>query len=157
MEAGSLETKIQAVMSHPLYVLRIELGSPGRAVYSYHWAISPTLSYRYCFLRAFLFLLSFFKKCIYLFYRFHVTLYVAQDKPELFFFFLNDRVFLYSSGCPEMHCIDQTGLELTEIHPGPASWVLGSKACTTTPNNPELLILLYLPNPGIIGIRVLFG
>jgi hypothetical protein len=48
-----------------------------------------------------------------------------------FFFFLvfQDRVSLYSPGCPGTHFVDQAGLELRNL---PASQVLGSKACTTT-------------------------
>jgi len=43
------------------------------------------------------------------------------------------RVSLYSPGCPRIHSIDQTGLELTEIYlPALASQVLGLKACATT-------------------------
>jgi hypothetical protein len=46
-----------------------------------------------------------------------------------FFFFFQDRVSLYSPGCPGTHFVDQAGLELRNL---PASQVLGSKACTTT-------------------------
>jgi hypothetical protein len=51
-----------------------------------------------------------------------------------FFFFLvfQDRVSLYSPGCPETHSADQAGLELRNP-PAFASRVLGLKACTTTP------------------------
>jgi hypothetical protein len=48
------------------------------------------------------------------------------------FFFLRDRVYLYSPGCPETHFIDQAGLELRNP-PASASQVLGLKACATTP------------------------
>jgi hypothetical protein len=50
----------------------------------------------------------------------------------LSFFFLRDRISLCSPGCPETHSVDQAGLELRNL-PASASWVLGLKACTTTP------------------------
>jgi hypothetical protein len=43
-----------------------------------------------------------------------------------------DRVSLYSSGCPGTHLVDQAVLELRNP-PASASRVLGLKACTTTP------------------------
>jgi hypothetical protein len=43
-----------------------------------------------------------------------------------------DRVSLYSPGCPGTHFVDQAGLELRNP-PASASRVLGLKACTTTP------------------------
>ena len=57
----------------------------------------------------------------------------------LFFFFLvfRDRVSLCSPGCPGTHSVDQAGLELRNL-PASASWVLGLKACATTPGNKEL-------------------
>jgi hypothetical protein len=48
------------------------------------------------------------------------------------FFFLQDRVSLYSSGCPGTYSVDQAGLELRNL-PASASQVLGLKACATTP------------------------
>jgi hypothetical protein len=50
-----------------------------------------------------------------------------------FFFFLvfQDRVSLYSPGCPGTHFVDQAGLELRDP-PASASRVLGLKACATT-------------------------
>jgi hypothetical protein len=51
----------------------------------------------------------------------------------LFYFFVfRDRVSLFSPGCPGTHSVDQAGLELRNL-PASASWVLGLKACTTTP------------------------
>jgi hypothetical protein len=41
-----------------------------------------------------------------------------------------DRVSLFSPGCPETHSVDQAGLEFRDL-PAFASQVLGSKACTT--------------------------
>jgi hypothetical protein len=57
-----------------------------------------------------------------------------QRSGIFFFFFLvfRDRVSLYSPGCPGTHSVDQTGLELRNP-PASASWVLGLKACATTP------------------------
>jgi hypothetical protein len=45
-----------------------------------------------------------------------------------------DRVSLYSPGCPGTHFVDQAGLELRNL-PASASRVLGLKASTTTPGN----------------------
>jgi hypothetical protein len=54
-------------------------------------------------------------------------------KYTFFFFgFFQDRISLYSSGCPGTHSLDQTGLELRNP-PASASRVLGLKACATTP------------------------
>jgi hypothetical protein len=52
----------------------------------------------------------------------------------LFFGFLvfQDRVSLYSPGCPGTHSVDQAGLELRNP-PASASRVLGLKACATMP------------------------
>jgi hypothetical protein len=49
----------------------------------------------------------------------------------LFFFFFQDRVSLYSPGCPGTHFVDQAGLKLRNP-PASASRVLGLKACATT-------------------------
>jgi hypothetical protein len=50
-----------------------------------------------------------------------------------FFGFLvfQDRVSLYSPGCPGTHFVDQAGLELRNP-PASASQVLGLKVCATT-------------------------
>jgi hypothetical protein len=55
--------------------------------------------------------------------------------PFFFFFFfpLQDRVSLYSPGCPGTHFVDQAGLELRNP-PAFASQVLGLKATTARPN-----------------------
>jgi hypothetical protein len=55
-----------------------------------------------------------------------------QIIPFFFFWFLvfQDRVSLYSSGCPGTHSVDQAGLELRNP-PASASQVLGLKACAT--------------------------
>jgi hypothetical protein len=50
---------------------------------------------------------------------------------SLSIFFFQDRVSLYSPGCPGTHFVDQAGLELRNP-PASASQVLGLKACTTT-------------------------
>jgi hypothetical protein len=42
-----------------------------------------------------------------------------------------DRVSLYSPGCPGTHSVDQADLELRNL-PASASQVLGLKACATT-------------------------
>jgi hypothetical protein len=53
-----------------------------------------------------------------------------------FFFFLvfQNRVSLYSLGCPGTHCVDQAGLELRNL-PASASRVLGLKVCATMPSS----------------------
>jgi hypothetical protein len=48
-----------------------------------------------------------------------------------FFLFFQDRVSLYSPGCPGTHSVDQAGLELRNP-PASASQVLGLKAWATT-------------------------
>jgi hypothetical protein len=48
----------------------------------------------------------------------------------LCFFVFQDRVFLYSSGCPGTHAIDQAGLQLRNP-PASTSQVLGLKVCAT--------------------------
>ena len=48
-----------------------------------------------------------------------------------YFWFFQDRVSLYSPGCPGTHSVDQAGLELRNP-PTSASRVLGLKACATT-------------------------
>jgi hypothetical protein len=47
------------------------------------------------------------------------------------FVFLQDRVSLYSPGCPRTYSVDQAGLELRNP-PASASQALGLKTCTTT-------------------------
>ena len=65
--------------------------------------------------------------------------------PSAFFFFFfflvlvlvlvfQDRVSLYSRGCPGTHFVNQAGLELRSL-PASASRVLGLKACATTPGS----------------------
>jgi hypothetical protein len=46
--------------------------------------------------------------------------------------FFQDRVSLYSSGCPGTHFVDHAGLELRNL-PASAFQVLGLKACPTKP------------------------
>jgi hypothetical protein len=62
-----------------------------------------------------------------------------RGPQALFFvcFVFQDRVSLYSPGCPEIHFIDQAGLELINP-PASASRVLGLKACATTPGSQAL-------------------
>jgi hypothetical protein len=58
-----------------------------------------------------------------------------QQQKDFFGFvclFFQDRVSLYSPGCPGIHFVDQAGLELRNP-PASASRVLGLKACATTP------------------------
>jgi hypothetical protein len=58
------------------------------------------------------------------------------------FLFFQDRVSLYSPGCPGTHSVDQAGLELRNL-PVSASQVLGLKACATT-TRPCAKFLLFL-------------
>jgi hypothetical protein len=48
-----------------------------------------------------------------------------------FVLFFQDRVSLYSPGCPGTYFVDQAGLKLRNL-PASASQVMGLKACTTT-------------------------
>jgi hypothetical protein len=52
----------------------------------------------------------------------------------LFCFVFQDRVSLYSSGCPGTPFVDQAGLELGNP-PASASQMLGLKVCATTPGS----------------------
>jgi hypothetical protein len=52
----------------------------------------------------------------------------------LVFWFFQDRVSLYSPGCPGTHFVDQADLELRNL-PVSASLMLGLKACATTPGS----------------------
>jgi hypothetical protein len=56
----------------------------------------------------------------------------------LFVCLFQNKVSLYSPGCPGAHSVDQAGLELRNL-PVSASQVLGLKACATT----SQLILLF--------------
>jgi hypothetical protein len=60
----------------------------------------------------------------------------------LFFVFLvfQDRVSLFSPGCPGTHSVDQAGLELRNL-PASASQVLGLKTCTTKPDSPSRFLV----------------
>jgi hypothetical protein len=49
----------------------------------------------------------------------------------VFFVFFQDRVSLYSPGCPGTHFVDQASQELRNL-PASASQVLGLKVCTIT-------------------------
>jgi hypothetical protein len=59
------------------------------------------------------------------------------------FFFSQDRVSLYSSGCPETHSVDQAGLEL-RYPPASASQLLGLKACVTTAQQHTAIINSFI-------------
>jgi hypothetical protein len=56
----------------------------------------------------------------------------TKQNQTFFFFIFQDRVSLYSPGCPGTHSADQAGLELRNP-PASASQVLRLKACATTP------------------------
>jgi hypothetical protein len=68
-----------------------------------------------------------------------------ENQLQLTFFlhlpclFFQDRVSLYSPGCPGTHFVDQAGLELRNL-PATVSQVLGLKACVTMPGNGWLLV-----------------
>ena len=59
-----------------------------------------------------------------------------------FVLFFQDRVSLYSPGCPRTHSVDQAGLELRNP-PASASRVLGLKACATTPSRFSFFKSIY--------------
>jgi hypothetical protein len=61
----------------------------------------------------------------------YVCLFVFGFCLFVCLFVFQDRVSLYSSGCPGTHFVDQAGLELRNP-PASASQVLGLKACATT-------------------------
>jgi hypothetical protein len=66
----------------------------------------------------------------------------------LLFLVFQDRVSLYSPGCPGTHFVDQAGLELRNL-PASASRVLGLKVCATMPGFFCLLV-------GWLGFLVTF-
>jgi hypothetical protein len=81
-----------------------------------------------------------------------------QLKKVILRFFFQDRVSLYSPGCPATHSADQIGLKLRNL-PASASRVLGLKACITTPG---LFVCLFffkdmvsLCSPGCPGSHYL--
>jgi hypothetical protein len=82
-----------------------------------------------------------------IYYLFIFSIFVC-----LFVFVFRDRVSLYSPGCPGTYFVDQAGLELRNP-PASASWVLGLKACATTPSYiihldyTPFLVLPCLPSP----------
>jgi hypothetical protein len=53
------------------------------------------------------------------------------------FFVFQDRVSLYSPGCPGAHFVHQVGLKLRNP-PASASWVLGLQECATMPGRYSL-------------------
>jgi hypothetical protein len=57
---------------------------------------------------------------------------------SFFFLVFQDRVSLYSPGCPGTYFVDQAGLELRNP-PASASRVLGLKACATMPGSSGFL------------------
>jgi hypothetical protein len=67
----------------------------------------------------------------------YISIYLCLSIPIFLFLFVcfvfQDRVSLYSPGCPETHFVDQAGLELRNP-PASASQVLGLKACASTPS-----------------------
>jgi hypothetical protein len=60
-------------------------------------------------------------------------------------FVFQDRVCLYSPGCPGTHFVDQAGLELRNP-PASASQVLGLKMYTTTT---QLNVHFYILKPSL--------
>ena len=62
-----------------------------------------------------------------------------------FVLFFQDRVFMYSPGCPGIHSVDQAGLKLRNS-PASVSQVLGLKVCATMPS-PRFYSLCQLSSP----------
>jgi hypothetical protein len=62
-------------------------------------------------------------------YLYHVVFIPMLEDPCIIFF--QNRVSLFSPGCPGTHSVDQAGLELRNP-PASASQVLGLKVCATT-------------------------
>ena len=60
-------------------------------------------------------------------------------------FIFQDRVSLYSSGCPGNHSVDQAGLKLRHL-PASASGVLGLEACATMPGLEVIVLLVAFMN-----------
>jgi hypothetical protein len=60
---------------------------------------------------------------------------------NIYILVFQDRVSLYSPGCPGTHFVDQAGLELRNL-PASAFQVLGLKACATTPGYEYILKLI---------------
>jgi hypothetical protein len=64
-------------------------------------------------------------------YGFFVCLFACLLACLFVLDFVQDRLSLYTSGCPRTHSVDQAGLKCRNP-PASASQVLGFKACTTT-------------------------
>jgi hypothetical protein len=67
-----------------------------------------------------------------------------------FLAFFQDRVSLYSPGCPGTHFVDQADLELRNL-PASASRVLGLTVCATTARLILFSTVLYLEEKGDLG------
>ena len=61
---------------------------------------------------------------------------------KFYFWFFQDRVSLYSPGCPETNLVDQAGLELR--NPASDLQVLGLKVCATTAQHHTFLKHFFL-------------
>jgi hypothetical protein len=64
----------------------------------------------------------------------------------LFVFVFQDRISLYSPGCPGTHFVEQAGLELRNL-PASTSQVLVLKACTTMPGSLFVFLRLWCEFP----------
>jgi hypothetical protein len=62
----------------------------------------------------------------------NISFFIGFFFVLFFVFVFQDRVSLYSPGCPGTCFVDQAGLELRNL-PASASRVLGLKACVITP------------------------
>jgi hypothetical protein len=65
----------------------------------------------------------------------------THTHTHIYILVFQDRVSLYSPGCPGTHSVHQAGLELRNP-PASASQVLGLKACATTARLPSYIFNL---------------
>jgi hypothetical protein len=70
------------------------------------------------------------------------------------FVFFQDRVSLYSPGCPGTHSMDQAGCKVRN-QPASASQVLGLKACATRNQNFRIVTTITVPlDPSHCSIHI---
>ena len=71
-----------------------------------------------------------------------LDLSISKFVGRFLFLFSQDRVSLYSFGCPGTHFVDQAVLELRELLVSAfASQVLGLKVCATMPGQQVIFLI----------------